>query len=70
MWVGCYVLDLYCENKKKYPDGIHEHDEFPHTYTSEKGSKARAKARKAGWIVRLNKTALCPKCSGKVKNTS
>jgi hypothetical protein len=65
-WAGCYALDLYCENAKGHvPDGVHTWDEFPHQYTDEFGSACRAKARKAGWIIRMDGTCICPKCSGK-----
>lgn len=73
-WAGCYSLDLYCENYMQSPknqrpddgaDGVHAFDEFPHQYTAELGSVCRANARKDGWIIRMDGTCICPKCSGK-----
>lgn len=64
MWAGMYGLDLYCDNEDA-PD--HVYDEFPHQYTDELGSVCRAKARRAGWVIRKDGTAICPKCSGKRK---
>lgn len=63
MIVGCYTLDLYCDNAKPQ-DGIHEWNEFPHQFFDEFGSTCRSNARKAGWLL-SEKRALCPKCSGK-----
>lgn len=64
MWAGAYSLDLYCENDA-LNDGIHTYSEFPHQYVEELGSTCRAKARRDGWIVNSDGTAICPKCSGK-----
>lgn len=71
-WAGCYALDLYCDDQRpetpgdgKLTDGVHKWDEFPHQYTGEYGSKVRSRARRAGWIIRNDGTAICPKCSGK-----
>jgi hypothetical protein len=61
-WAGCYSLDLYCDNTKSEN---HDFQEFPHQYTDELGSVCRANARKAGWIIRGDGSAVCPKCSGK-----
>ena len=60
MIVGCYTLDLYCEE-----DGHpHEYNEFPHQYIHEFGSTCRRMARKDGWILdRQNCKAICPKCN-------
>ena len=59
MIVGCYTLDLYCDLESEE----HEYKEFPHEFTHEFGSRARAEARKVGWILRRNGMAICPKCS-------
>ena len=79
MWMGTYTLDLYCDRagpSDAYKDDgaggltdVHGHtwNEFPRTYTHESGSKARTRARKAGWILQRNGDAICPKCSGKRK---
>lgn len=71
MIAGCYSLDLYCDKLGQIvnDDGTdalgHAYDEFPHQYTDELGSVCRSTARKAGWILRANGAAICPKCSGK-----
>lgn len=75
MWAGCYSLDLYCDHAQgseyreeagKLVDAAgHEYGEFPHSYTGEHGSECRSRARQAGWIIRLDGSAVCPKCSGK-----
>lgn len=68
MIVGCYALDLYCENYKSENDNIHEFNEFPHIYTHEKGSTCRKLARKDGWIIKEKENrAICPKCVKKKK---
>lgn len=69
-WNGCYTLDLYCDRVgENLPgdstDGRHTWNEFPHEYVDEHGSACRAKARRDGWIIKNNGTAICPKCSGK-----
>ena len=68
--IGCYTLDLYCENSKVMcgmPDELgHVYNEFPHQYISEMGSTARREARQDGWKLDMEaQTALCPRCSGK-----
>lgn len=70
MIVGCYTLDLYCDRQGKHPDGIHAFEEFPHQYTHEFGSVCRARARRAGWLLGRDGSALCPKCSGKAKQST
>lgn len=69
MWAGMYGLDLYCEKFKGGGELVDEHghryNEFPHQYTNELGSVCRAQARRDGWIIRNDGTAICPKCSGK-----
>lgn len=66
MIAGCYLLHLYCENRRK-ADGVHEYDEFPHEYTHEFGSRCRADARKDGWKLTKDGKAYCPKCNLKNK---
>lgn len=61
MWIGGYTLELYCDNEK----GVHAYNEFPHAFLHEFGSECRSTARKNGWILHLDGTATCPKCSGK-----
>lgn len=62
MIVGCYSLDLYCDNEK-----AHE-NEYP-TLSFESTGRSRAQclqaAKRAGWAVDIRKrTARCPKCKG------
>ena len=74
--IGCYALDLYCDNVQNIADKTlrktlrktcdHLYNEFPHQFNGEFGSACRAEARAAGWILRNNGSAICPKCSGKV----
>lgn len=65
--VGCYTLDLYCDNSNipdgKVTDGIHRYDEFPDSYSMELGSECRSLARKDGWLLKRNGDAICPKCN-------
>ena len=61
MIVGCYTLDLYCDNEGA---SCHEFDEFPHSYGAEFGSQCRAEARRDGWKLH-NGQAICPKCNRK-----
>lgn len=71
MWVGTYGLDLYCDNATDLRELVdehgHNHGEFPHQYTGESGSNCRTRARRAGWIIGRDGSAICPKCSGKRK---
>jgi len=68
MRVGGYTLDLYCDNEKPGPDDIHGYKEFPHQYYAEHGSQCLRAARADGWKFGKDKD-LCPKCSGKGKQT-
>lgn len=66
MQVRGYTLALYCDNlEQDYCfGGHHEWNEFPHEYLhSERGSACRAEARKDGWILKRDGTAICPKCA-------
>jgi len=65
-WAGCYSLDLYCDRKSDE----HGWNEFPHQYTDEVGSRCRAEARKAGWIIKRDGSSICPKCSRKAQPPS
>jgi len=65
--VGGYHLDLYCDGydaARQPVDGVHELQEFPHTFTGELGAACRRQARRQGWLL-SEKQQLCPKCSGK-----
>jgi len=59
MIVGGYILHLYCDKE----NGAHVANEFPHEYASEFGSNARKHAKRDGWILKRDGTAICPKCS-------
>ena len=65
MIVGCFTLDLYCDNPSN--DNNHEYKEFPHQYTGETRAICYRKARKQGWLIGRTK-CYCPKCSGKGKS--
>jgi hypothetical protein len=71
MIVGCYTLDLYCDNlnipEGAVTDGIHDYKEFPKTFIHEYGSVCRKIARAKGWKFTRDGRALCPKCSGRKK---
>ena len=65
MQVGCYVLDLYCDNTKidfEEDMKIHSFNQFPHTYTAEFGSTCRREARERGWTINKDKI-ICPECN-------
>ena len=71
--VGCYSLDLYCENYDmanfhEVDKFGHRYNDFPHQWTGYDRAECFRKARKAGWVINVHKhTAYCPKCSGKYK---
>lgn len=71
MWAGAYALDLYCDNEDPDRKGAltdkfgHMYNEFPHQFSAETGAECRKAARKKGWIIKSDGTAICPKCSGK-----
>lgn len=73
MIVGCYVLDLYCDSGRKDKDhaGILGHVTGhllrPAQITAEHGSQARATARKRGWLLKRDGTAICPSCRASEK---
>lgn len=63
MIVGCYSLDLYCDNEEAHKD------EYPLLIFQSTGRSRGAcfrSARQAGWSIDLkNWKARCPKCKGK-----
>lgn len=74
MIVGCYTLDLYCDNVEA---GTCKRDKelrwplFPDNFTDERDSTCRKKAREFGW--RINEKtgiAICPECIAKKKKGS
>lgn len=62
MIVGCYTLDLYCDNDVS----DHCRNVFSETYVGETFAECIREARSKGWIINPKKNkALCPECSGK-----
>lgn len=53
-----YELHLYCDHENPR----HNYGEFPLEYFGEKKSEVRMQAKSAGWVIRPNGTATCPKC--------
>lgn len=70
MIVGCYSVDLYCDNEKcPFIDMAN-----PDVFTGETETQCLGDARRAGWQITRGKPherkAYCPKCSTKKrKNT-
>jgi hypothetical protein len=59
MIVGCYTLDLYCDNTDK-----NHVKNFPDTFTGASRQQCEGKATFDGWIIdNIAGTALCPECS-------
>lgn len=62
--VGGFTLELYCDNPS-CPDRHDYANGRPAEYVDEeRGSRCRAAARKAGWVLGPRGEATCPKCSG------
>lgn len=61
MIVGGYSLHLYCD-AAEWGDPPHTYSEFPHEFTGETYGECAKKARKRGWVLRRDRTAVCPKC--------
>ena len=60
MIIGCYTLDLYCDNKDCYTVGM------PHQFTGPSAMHCYKQARAIGWIINLQKSkAYCPRCKEK-----
>lgn len=64
MKVGCYSLDLYCDNRSAWPDPRHEYDEFPHNFAGRTEAACIRNAKAMGWRIG-QKRQLCPKCAKK-----
>ncbi len=62
MIVGCYTLDLYCDNESD----AHNFREFPHQFTAERETDCMRQAAAKGWRFKDNK-AYCPKCAVTLK---
>ena len=59
-YAGCYSLDLYCDGKD------HGFQAVCGEYTGETFAECAKAARKDGWVIRTaDRTATCPRCSGK-----
>jgi hypothetical protein len=70
MIVGCYTMDLYCDNRGEThieEMQIHGHDKWPIQYTGHTEGKCKHKARQDGWRLGKEKQ-LCPVCTGKNKD--
>jgi len=57
MIVGCYTLDLYCENSNGWGCNPDKPESDPDQYTAELGSRCRRAARKDGWLLKRDGTA-------------
>ncbi len=74
MQVGCYTLDLYCDNAvsgwtcETYADYEASIpvclESLPVQYVAEFGSNCRKQARRHGWTISGDKT-ICPYCNKK-----
>lgn len=76
-----YTLDLYCDHEpeSRLADSIYVHgefggaghfgclhDEFPHQFIGETFAECARAAQRRGWVLhQRDRTATCPKCSGK-----
>ncbi len=71
MIIGCYSLDLYCDNhsrdKEIFNDAVGNKSVYHWKvweYIAETGGRARQIARADGWKLNLQKgTAICPRCT-------
>jgi hypothetical protein len=57
MEVGCYTMELYCDQK-----GRHPHDEFPHEFTGETRAVCKRQAERSGWRFHKTGHVSCPHC--------
>lgn len=71
MWAGCYSLDLYCENQDmrenhSWPDAFgHAYRAFPVQLTGRTFTDTSRRARRLGWLIKKDGTAVCPLCAPK-----
>jgi len=72
--VGCYTLDLYCDNEDEeltLPGKAHVQGHpgfykyFAWQFIGETAAQCRRVARRTGWTWKLDGQVLCPICSGK-----
>lgn len=69
MMAGCYVLDLYCDIE--YAHLLDGKVNYPlrggkAQFTDKRGSRARAKAKRAGWKIG-HCYVICPRCAKHTK---
>ena len=71
MQVGCYSLELYCDN---WYDGAEKKitcsapwNSFPQVFLGETLGECRKQARKDGWRLWKDYPDLCPWCNGREK---
>lgn len=65
-YAGAYWLDLYCDHENEE----HGQREFPHEFHGHTFANCMKQARDRGWVVHADRTATCPKCSGKKRRTA
>jgi hypothetical protein len=66
MIVGCYDLNLYCDEPGHKPRPAQ--DGADAEYCAETGGECRRDARKAGWKLQMrNSRAICPTCAKQMK---
>lgn len=72
MIAGTYTLHLYCDNisdEEKHRGGYYDFDDgtkFPEEFVADGKDcyhSVRRMAKKAGWKLNRNNTAICPKCN-------
>ena len=74
MIVGSYTLHLYCDNEDRdqHRGGYYDFDaceHFPIEYVADgpnSYSLVRKAAKKEGWLLKRDGTAICPKCNKKL----
>lgn len=73
--VGCYTLDLYCDNvdaplvSQRPGPGQHLYDEFPAQFFHELGSQCRSAAKRKGWMFAKDGRTFCPRCAPMIRST-
>jgi len=66
MEVGCYTLDLYCDNAQGHaplPVTFRNRDDYTYSFSGETYRECKRKAKKAGWTWHRGGRLLCPLCS-------
>lgn len=63
MIVGCYSMDLYCDNDHKTDGTAREYQlAKPGQYTGHTEADCKRDARKEGWKFKRNGKVYCPAC--------